>query len=223
MHSHWFRSTDEEPEPSATASVRKSSRLGALPTIDRFPARREGIHLPQTREQISAKAEALRKNDLKDRTAKVQQEARQRDDIWALMACKMSSLRPASASVPSSPEPMDVDEEETAQDAIEDAIIDVGSSDIEDAPGPQHLPSPPPDIAPNFANGAGTTNKAEDDTYSPLLDHARTLDKDEDEDEDLSILPDTDTESAQPAAKHTTKTVRKGQLPSKVKVCFGGR
>jgi hypothetical protein len=127
--------------------VRKSNRLGALPTLDRFPARREGIHLPQTRAQISAKAEAVRTKILEDEAAKANLEASQREELQSLMADKISTMQPVPIDVPSSPEHMEVNKEEAEQEAIKDAIIDVASSDVEDAlhgTFPCHLPTPQP-------------------------------------------------------------------------------
>jgi hypothetical protein len=184
--------------------VRKSNRLGALPTLDRFPARREGIHLPQTRAQISAKAEAVRTKILEDEAVKANLEASQREELQSLMADKISTMQPVPIDVPSSPEHMEVDKEEAEQEAIKDAIINVASSDVEDAL-PRHLPLPPPDTAAK----AGETK---DNGYSPSPECVDSSDSDN----NCFPLAETDTESTQPVA---SETAQKRRLPSKTNVC----
>jgi hypothetical protein len=184
--------------------VRKSNRLGALPTLNRFPARRDGIHLPQTRAQISAKAEAICTKILEDEAAKANLEASRREELQGLMADKISTMQSVPAGVPSSPDPMDVDKEEAEQEVIEDTIIDIGSSDVKDAP-PQNLPLPLANIA-----------AAEDVDYLPSPEHAPSFESDDDGDSSRS--PETDTKSPQPFVSEATKTARKGRLPSKTKV-----
>jgi hypothetical protein len=104
---------------------------------------------------MSAKAKALHKKQLDEESVKAQLEASRQDALQALMTDKIATLQPVPLDVPSSCGSMDVDNKERGQEVLEDAIIDIGSLDVEDAP-PQHLPSPPPNITPWSAASTDT-------------------------------------------------------------------
>jgi hypothetical protein len=157
---------------------------------------------------MSAKAEALHKKQLDEELVKAQLEASRQDALRALMTDKIATLQPVPLDVPSSRGSMDVDNEERGQEVLEDAIIDIGSSDVEDAP-PQHLPSPPPNITPRSAASTDT----EEDAHLPSLNNKCACSSDDDDKNQSSLLA-----TGQPVAKDTTKTARNGRLPSKIKV-----
>jgi hypothetical protein len=155
---HYSSSTNEEPEAAKSVTPRQSVCLSKRPTIDRYPARQEGIHLPQTREQISAAVQASKDDKLERELAKVNAEAEQQEQLKALMTARVADM--LAVNIELDLDNMDVDKREPEPGSIssEDEIIDVRSSDIEDA-------------VPRFPSSSPELSFSDDDHPSPAKHH----------------------------------------------------
>jgi hypothetical protein len=142
--------------PPADEPLVVAHTASGRPTTNLNPARWTGIHIPQTRVQINAKAEAHRTKDNDEQVAKAELVNAQREELQALMAAQTSST--ASGVDPMSifegdglDDISDTEDDQveapsaarTPMDVNDPKIIDVGSSDAEDVPSCQSSPSPP--------------------------------------------------------------------------------